>query len=322
LLVLAFVGGLFGLPIFTVIRLSLSVLAPTDQRRTAFSLDGVGTEASFILGPTLGVLIATTVSTQAALVAVAVATLAVGVAVMVIDPPTRSAPGSPARAEGSQDAVRPPRAAWFGPGLVAVLGVAVGATVVLAGTEVSLVAHLREHGAMQLTGAVLAVWSAGSMIGGLVYGGFNRELSPFWLLMALGLLTVPVGLATSPTALALTILPAAALCAPVIAVTSEKVSRLVPEAARGEALGWHGSALQIGSAVGAPLAGVALDASGAWAGFAAAGTAGAVLALAGLVLVGVFGRRRRSTGSPSPAGSPAPADTIREDRRRAGSLTG
>ena len=41
--------------------------------------------------------------------------------------------------------------------------------------------------------------------------------------------------------------------------TVDTLSRTVPEDVRGEALGWHGSALTAGSAIGAPLAGVAID---------------------------------------------------------------
>jgi predicted MFS family arabinose efflux permease len=71
--------------------------------------------------------------------------------------------------------------------------------------------------------------------------------------------------------------------------TAEAVSRLVPERARGEAMGWHGSAITVGSALGAPLSGAAIDAVAPWAGFAAVGSVGGVLAAVGLVLL----RRRR-----------------------------
>jgi predicted MFS family arabinose efflux permease len=305
LLVLAFVGGLFGLPIFSVVRQSLAVLAPPEQRRTAFSLDSIGTELSFMIGPAVGVVLATSVSTRVAIEGVASASLVVGLALMALNPSTRSA-ASASRAAGESDGSS--RSAWFDLRLVAVLGVAIGATVVLAGTDVAVVAHLREHGGVTLTGLVFVAWGVGSMIGGLVYGSAHRELSPFWLLLALGVLTVPVGLAPGPFTLMITILPAAALCAPVIAATVEGVSQLVPESARGEAMGWHGSALQIGSALGAPLAGVAMDTDGAWAGFAAAGAAGTVLAVLGLLSRKARGGRRA-------------ADAISEHRRRAGSLT-
>jgi MFS family permease len=307
LLVLAAAGGLFGLPVFTVVRQSLAVLVPPAQQRTAFSLDGIGIEVSFMTGPAAGVLVATQLSTRAALVALTAATLTAGLAVLLLNPPTRSAswPAGPPL-EAPVAAPRLARPGWFTPALTAILAVAAGATVVLAGTDVAVVALLREHDAVRLTGLVFAGWGIGSMAGGLIYGGLRREVSPFGMLFALALLTVPVGLAPGPLMLMLTIVPAALLCAPVIAATAEGVSRLVPEAARGEAMGWHGSALQAGSAVGAPLAGVVMDAEGAWSGFAVAGCTGMVIAATGLLLVRT---RRRGVRQPG-------AVAVRDDLER------
>ncbi len=59
LLPLVFVGGLLTLPIFSVIRQSLGVLADGDQRRTAFALDSIATEMVFMIGPAAGAVVAT-----------------------------------------------------------------------------------------------------------------------------------------------------------------------------------------------------------------------------------------------------------------------
>jgi MFS family permease len=307
LIVVAFVGGVLGVPIFGVVRQSLSVLVPVEQRRTAFALDSIGTEISFMVGPAAGVLIATQLSAMTALLTVGAGSVLSGLALMLLNPPTRSAaapvlptgsvePGSvePGSVEpGSVEPGRGPR--WYSPELLVVLAAAMSAGLVLAGTDVSLVAELREAGALSLTGLVFLAWSGGSVIGGAIYGGMRRSVSPTVLLLGLALLTVPVGLAPSPVLLAVTILPAAALCAPLISSTAEAVSRLVPEHARGEAMGWHGSALTVGSALGAPLAGAAIDAIAPWSGFAAVGTVGGMLGALGLVL-----RRgqRRPGGAP------------------------
>lgn len=50
-------------------------------------------------------------------------------------------------------------------------------------------------------------------------------------------------------------------------------------------MGWYGSALTAGVALGAPLAGVFIDGVGSWAGFVSVGVAGVALCLAGLVLM-------------------------------------
>jgi predicted MFS family arabinose efflux permease len=49
-------------------------------------------------------------------------------------------------------------------------------------------------------------------------------------------------------------------------------------------MGWHGSFMTIGMAVGAPLSGASIDAVGPWAGFAGVGAVGAVVALIGLAV--------------------------------------
>jgi predicted MFS family arabinose efflux permease len=287
LLVVAFAGGVLGLPIFTVARQSLSVLVPEEQRRSAYSLDSMGVELSFMAGPALGVVVATQVSTTAALLGVGVCMVLAGLALVAFDPPTRSEDEVPVRAQGPSSGLR----AFVSPGLVAALGAAAAATIVLAGTDVAVVAVLREHGAVTLTGLIFVFWGLGSMLGATVYGALRRPISPLVLLAGLAVLTVPVALAGSPWMLAALILPAGALCAPVVTATAEEVARRVPERVRGEAMGWHGSALTIGTAIGAPLAGASIDAVAPWAGFVVVGATGLALAGLGLGAMRLLGRR-------------------------------
>ena len=321
----AAVGGLLALPVFTVIRQSIGVLVAPDQRRSGYSIDSIGVELSFMAGPALAVLVATQVSTAAALVGVGMAGVLGGLALMWLDPPTRSeqlagrrigadfgdtaravAMLAPASAAGSQRAELEPGTVltttapdagggWRTPALLAVLLAAAGATIVLAGTDVAVVAVLRATGDVELTGLVFATWGIGSIAGALVYGAWPKSIHPLWLLLALGALTAPVGLATSPWVLALAILPAGALCAPTISATSEAIARLVPERVRGEAMGLQGSALTIGSAVGAPGAGFVIDQVSPGAGFAAVGLAGVAVAVLFLV---VMSRRESSRAAP------------------------
>ena len=276
-------AGFLGLPVFTILRLALSVMVPEAQRRAAFALDSVAVELSFMVGPALGVLVAVQVSTTAALVAIGVLEAVAGLALMALNPPTTSAHLPTPVLVG---AAKPPRQRVPITGaLVAVLGATAGSTIVLAGTDVSVVAAMRADDHVALTGLVLGIWAFASLLGGLVYGLLPRSIPPLVLLLALGLLTAPVGFATTPVTLSLALLAAGFLCAPVITATAEVVTSLVPESIRGEAMGWHGSALTSGVALGAPLAGVAIDQVGPWAGFASVGVTGVLLALAGLLAV-------------------------------------
>jgi MFS family permease len=317
LIAVAFGGGVLGVPIFGVVRQSLSVLVPAEQRRTAYALDSIGTEISFMVGPAAGVLLATQLSPTVALVAVGTGSVLAGVGLIVLNPPTRSPQAAAdvgadvdadAATYADADATHRGRAHWYTPALLAVLGATLAGGLVLAGTDVALVARLRESGALSLTGLVFLAWSAGSVVGGAVYGALHRTIPPMALLLVMAVLTVPVGLAPSPALLAVTILPAAALCAPLLSSTAEAVSRLVPERARGEAMGWHGSAITVGSALGAPLSGAAIDAVGPWAGFAAVGGAGGALAAAGLVLLRW---RRRAPAGAAAAGASEGIEDVR-----------
>jgi predicted MFS family arabinose efflux permease len=87
--------------------------------------------------------------------------------------------------------------------------------------------------------------------------------------------------------------PAGFLCAPVITSTAEVIAELVPEQVRGEAMGWHGSALTAGIALGAPLAGFAIDKVAPWAGFVTVGVTGTVVAVIGLTTFSIRDRQPR-----------------------------
>jgi MFS family permease len=90
LLVAALVGGVFTLPVFSVVRQSLGVMVSGSSRRTAFTLDSISTEIMFMAGPATGVVLATQVSTVLGLALVGVSTAAAGLFLMWFNPPTRS----------------------------------------------------------------------------------------------------------------------------------------------------------------------------------------------------------------------------------------
>ncbi|MCU1512295.1 MAG: transporter, partial [Arthrobacter sp.] len=91
LLPLVFVGGLLTLPIFSVVRQSLGVLATGEQRRTAFALDAISTELVFMIGPAAGALVATAGFSVLGLTVIGIATSVSGLFLMWFNPPTRSA---------------------------------------------------------------------------------------------------------------------------------------------------------------------------------------------------------------------------------------
>ena len=275
-LLVAALGGFLALPAFSIARQSIAALTPESHRLPAFALDSITTELSFMTGPALGVLIATTAGPRVAMLSIAGGILASGIALWLLDPPIRADHEEPPT---TREPV--PRRSWLRPRFMAVLAVTMATAVLLAGTDVSVVATLRHAGELSWTGLVMALWAFYSLVGGFAYGTVRRGLSPLALLAPMALLTIPVGLGGRHWwLLALLLLPAGALCAPLITATADAASRMTPPSARGEAMGLHNSSLTAGIALGGPLAGLAIDnLSPPW-GFATVGALSTLIALA------------------------------------------
>lgn len=279
LLVVAFAAGLLMIPIFSVVRLGLSVLVEGDERRTAFAMDGIGTELSFMVGPAAALYVAAKVGTVPVLCAIGVAAGLAGLLLMWFNPQTRSD-----SAVAEPTAVATSRFAWLSLSVWAVFAASAGAMVVLVGTDISILATLERSQAIESLGFVLLFWCGASIIGGLVYGAYPRKINPMVLLLWLGLASIPIGFADSAGELAFAIIPGGLLCAPVLTATGEAISDLVAEERRGEAMGWQGTAYVVGETVSSPAVGSAIDQIGPYAGFALAGVVGTVVAAAALML--------------------------------------
>ncbi|WP_158852782.1 MFS transporter [Saccharothrix deserti] len=287
LLVTAFVAGITTMPVMSMGRQILTALVPDDRRRTALAMDSMAVEVAFMAGPALGVALTTQASSRTAMWAIGVAMVVLGGVLWAVNPPVRS--------EG-ESGERVPRREWLDGRLLGVLISAGGATFVLSGVEVAVVASMRGLGLTSWTGALIVVMCVASLAGGFLYGGLTR-VPPLWALMgSMGLLAVPIGLfGWSPWWLALALVPTNFLCAPTITATGEAITKYAPASARGVAMGLQGSAFTLGVAFGAPLTGFVIDhSSPAW-GFAVAGL-GAVLIAAGTV---VLSRRATVVGAGS-----------------------
>jgi MFS family permease len=287
----AVAGGALQVPVMGLIRQSLAARVPREHRRQAFSLDSMAVELSFMVGPALAILLVTQLG-GAVPVMRGVGLALAGSAVVLYAYNPRTGDRSSGAGEAEDDGQAPAR--WFTPAFVLILGVCAATCMVLAGTDVSIVATLRAHGQTAWAGAVITIWCLASLIGGFVHGATPRPLRMLTLLTLLGLATIPVGVAHTWWALAIVLIPAGLACAPTIASTVEAVSHAVPESARGEAIGRHSAALTFGNAVGSPFVGMVIDHSAPAWGFAAVGTAGLVLALAAMLGQSVVGARSRA----------------------------
>jgi MFS family permease len=284
LLLLAAVAGLFIVPSFSIVRQAVIHAVDDSQRRAALAIDSVVVEISFMIGPVLGVLLATYVPTSWALFACQFSSIAGGILLWIHNPPLRAE--DPARPTAHRITAR----GWLPPAVGAVLVMSAAATIVLTGTDVGIVAALRHMHHQSWIGWELGVWGLGSAIGGFVYGALHRSIPVPVLLALLAGTTLPVIVARDAFAIAVFLFIAGLFCAPTITATVDALSRAVPERVLGEALGWHGSALTAGSAAGAPLAGIAIDRSGWHGGFILPSLLGLVAAAGGLLALRARGR--------------------------------
>jgi MFS family permease len=298
LLVVAFVAGVLTLPVFSVVRQSLAALVPDEHRRAAFSIDSMSVELSYMAGPASAVLVVTSFSAVVAMWAVGAATLLSGLGLYLLNPPTAGEEEPGATAASGRVRVLSLR-------LVMVLVAVAGATFVLGGTDVGIVALLREADQLRWSGLVFIVWGAYSLTGGFVYGALPRPWPPLVLILLLGLCTVPLGVVGHWQWLCLLLLPAGLLCAPSLASSADAVSRLVPASKRGEAMGWYGSALTTGMSLGAPVVGFVVDRRGPTSAFVVAGTVGALVTLAAMLVL-----RTRVRGASVVIGDRAGADRV------------
>ncbi len=287
-------AGMLSVPAGSLARQVLAALVPVEERRAAYSLDTISIEATFMIGPALGIAAITTLSPTFTLSALGALFGGTAFLIWLVDPPIREA------VEPGVSTARPPLRSWLTGPLFTTLLIAAGTLFVLVGTELATLATLRANGDLGVTGLVIAVMCAASITGGIVHGTVKRSLPQGVLMLLLALLVVPVGLAGHPWwLLTLVLIPTNLLCAPTLAATTETVTRIAPPQVRGEAMGLQDASTRLGLALGSPVVGFAIDhSSPAW-GFAAAGLGGLVIASAGLLL-----RRRRA---PEPAAEPVPA---------------
>lgn len=292
LVVASVLAGLLALPVFSVTRQCLAAMVPLDQRRSGFALDSMLVELSYMIGPALAVAGITMAGSGVTLTAIGVGMTVAGVSLFLLNPPTRSAE------EAEEQGVKVPRRQWLTPSFAALLGTAAAATFVLTASELSLVATMNEAGQTAWVGLAMAIWCVFSLTGGFVYGGLSRGFSPLVLIAAMSLLTIPVALAGGGWYwVVLALLPAGLLCAPSLSATADVLTRWVPGGARGEAMGYHGTALTVGGAVASTVAGAVIDGSGAEWGFVLAGVVGLAMVLVALP----FWRSRPRRPEPSVA---------------------
>ncbi len=268
-MIVGFVGGLSMPPIQPAVRTIYPKMVNSRQLTPLFSLDASAQEIIWVVGPVITTFVATQVSTQSAIILAGA--FLVGGGIWFISSPELGWVRIP-RSKRSFGTVlkRPPVL------LATITGfLLVGAC---AAVEAGVVATFG-HGGPE-AGLVLAIFSVGSLAGGLALG--HVPIGP-WAL-ARRMLIVFVGMAVAMIWLdfwwlSFALLIAGIGIAPALAVIFAVVSSSVKFSDTAEAYGWVGTGQLIGAAIGSAIAGFLIDGNGA---------VGAFWAAAGFAFVGVL----------------------------------
>ncbi|ARP52721.1 MFS transporter [Alcaligenes faecalis] len=248
-----------------------------DRLQTAYSLETVLDEVTFIAGPPLSVGLAVAVFPQAGVLA-AVVLLIAGVSALLLQ--KGSEPPIQVQEQGSRPSVLRLNSVR----LLALLMVAMG--VVVGTVDIVSVAFAEQMGRPGAASLVLSAYALGSCVAGLVFGGLKLNIPLHRLLLLGGLATaattLPLLLVASVAQLAGAVLLAGLFFAPTMIVAMSLVERVVPEQQLTEGMTWLLAGLNIGVAMGAAASGQMVDQGGASSGFMVALYAAALIVLLAL----------------------------------------
>jgi len=295
LVALAALAGAMMPPVAPTLRALLGELYRQGAlRERAYALEAVAQELIWIVGPVLVALLASVLAPEAVLALIGLEAL-LGVWLFLATPVVARARSRPRARHARRGALRSGSLRLLlGP--VALTGIALGAT------EVGLPAIALHAGDRPATGLLLALWSVGSVLGGLGYGARRWRVS---LERRYTLLLVAAAGASAPLLLAHSVAIAVPLSlltgttvSPVFSCQYALVGAAAPTGSESEAFTWVSAALVGGIAAGSAAGGGLVSSAGASAPFALSACALLLAAAAGMLAV-----RRRPPAAVAPQGA-------------------
>jgi MFS family permease len=241
----------------TVRALLREVVRDPGTRETAYALESVAQELIWITGPLLVALVISATSPSGAVLVVA-GLAVVGSLVFVSSPLTRGGASTISHTHR--------RAALWTSGLRALLGPVFLVGMALGAVEVGLPSLALHAHARWASGPLLALWSVGSIAGGLWYGSRSWHISllaRYRNLLAAGVLcTAPLIFARSVPVGLLGSLLAGLTTAPMFSCQYALVGRTVTRGSETEAFAWVAGALISGIAAGSAAGGAVIGPTG------------------------------------------------------------
>lgn len=256
LIAVAAFAGAFAPPITVLTRTMWRYRFADDHaRKTAFAIDAVLVELAFTVGPALiAVLLA--IGSPAIAFGAAFVFTTVAVPVFLASPALRYWRHEPHAERHLLGPLTEPR-------LLAVFATTFLLTFSLGLLEIGYPGFAAQAGSPPLAGILLAVTSAGSAVGGLMYGGVHVALAPErQLRRLLGIVVLPLALhaiIASAGWLALVAFIAGLGIAPALTVVTLLVSSYAPARYATEAFTWSATCIVSGIGAGNALGGLLLE---------------------------------------------------------------
>ncbi|WDG17147.1 MFS transporter [Microbacterium sp. Clip185] len=293
------IAGLSTPPVQSAVRTIYPKMVNSRQLTPLYSLDASLQEIIWIIAPVVITFIATQIGTWEALVLIAVI-LVGGGTWFILSPEVGRVRIPRSKRRFGKVLTRPTVL------LATVIGfLLIGAC---AAVEAGVVATF-DHGGLE-AGIVLAVFSIGSLAGGLSFG--HVPMGPWAMARRMGI--VAVGLVLTMFSLNIwwlsgTLFLAGIGIAPALAVLFAITSVSVKFSDTAEAYGWIGTGQLIGAAAGSAVAGFLIDAVEAPGAFIAAAAFAGAGAIVAIVCVRAFPDLRHRDPSPIPDTEPTPIIT-------------
>ena len=178
------------------------------------------------------------------------------------------------------------------PGMILLLSAVAALMFGFGAVEVAVPAFADGEGSKALSGVLLAVWGAGSAVGGLWFGA-RRFAMPLlaqyrWALLVLAIGMAPLAMAGDLWLLGALLLAAGTAIAPAMTVQSGLVADLAPTGTTTEAFTWVTTVVFGATAIGSAVGGLVVDLPG---GVAAALGLGSLSAFVAWIIVSWPGTR-------------------------------
>lgn len=237
-----------------------------DRLHSALSFEQVMEELSFVLGPVLAVLLATTWFPEAGVLGAALI-FGLGMLIFLLAR-THEPPVTP-------HTHRPGGLAIAHPGILPIAVILVMSGIIFGANEVIAVAVAEEAGVPRMSSIILAAFALGSATSAIIFGTLRFRVSQTRRLLfaALGMFVLEapalvVGTLWDLWGLTFVMLVAGAATAPMLITSMSLAQHLVPRPMLTEALAVAVTGILIGISMGAALGGVAVDHLGAHAAYA------------------------------------------------------